>query len=61
MQVKAEPGTYIEMPKMFEKEVYFLELKRNLYGEIEEFFYEHLRYGLEQQGLKSSAFDPMPF
>lgn len=38
MQVKAEPGTYIEMPKMFEKEVYFLELKRNLYGQIEEFF-----------------------
>lgn len=47
------------MPKMFEKEVYFLELKRNLYGQVkvEAICYEHLCNGLEQQGLKSSALD----
>jgi len=33
VQVKAEPGTYIEMPKMFKQDGCILELKRNLYGQ----------------------------
>ena len=33
VHAEAEPGTYIEMPRMLEKEGYILELKRNLYGQ----------------------------
>ena len=33
VHAEAEPGTYIEMPRMFEREGYILELKRNLYGQ----------------------------
>ena len=32
-QAEAKTGTYIEMPDLFEKEGYILELKRNLYGQ----------------------------
>ena len=63
VQAKAEPGTYIEMPRMFGVEGYILELKRNLYGQCDAplKFYEHLKNGLEQRGLKASTFDPCFF
>ncbi len=63
VQAKAEPGTYIEMPRMFEKEGYILELKRNLYGQRDSpiKFYEHLRAGLEERGFRASNFDPCLF
>ena len=63
VQAKAEPGTFIEMPRMFEKEGYILELKRNLYGQRDSpiKFYEHLKVGLEQRGFKASSFDPCLF
>ena len=32
VQAKLDPGTYIEMPRLFEEEGKVLELKRNLYG-----------------------------
>ena len=63
VQAKADPGTYIEMPRMFEKEGYILELNRNLYGQRDApiKFYEHLRHGLEERGFTSSQFDPCLF
>ena len=63
VQAKAEPGTYIEMPRMFGVEGYILELKRNLYGQCDAplKFYEHLKNGLEQRGFKASTFDPCFF
>ena len=63
VQAKAEPGTYIEMPRMFEKEGFILELKRNLYGQREApiKFYEHLKDGLAKRGFESSQFDPCLF
>ena len=63
MQVKAKPGTYIEMPKMFEQDGCILELKKNLYGQHDAplKFYEHLRKGFEQRGFHISSFDPCLF
>ena len=63
VQAKAAPGTYIEMPRMFELDGYILELKRNLYGQRDApiKFYEHLRHGLEERDFKASSFDPCLF
>ena len=63
VQAKAEPGIYIEMPKMFEQDGCILELKRNLYGQRDAplKFYEHLRKGFEQRGFHISSFDPCLF
>jgi len=63
VQVKAKPGTYIEMPKMFEQDGCILELKKNLYGQHDAplKFYEHLRKGFEQRGFHISSFDPCLF
>ena len=63
VQAKAEPGTFIEMPCMFEKEGYILELKQNLYGQRDSpiKFYEHLKVGLEQHRFRASSFDPCLF
>ncbi len=63
VQAKAEPGTYIEMPKMFEEDGYILELHRNLYGQCDApiKFYEHMKTGLNQRGFKTSTFDPCLF
>lgn len=48
VHTKAEPGSFIEMPKGFELEGYVLELKRNLYGSCDAplKFYEYLKLGL---------------
>ena len=45
VQASAEPGTFIEMPKMFEIPGMILELKRNLYRQCEspKKFYDHLK------------------
>ncbi len=64
VQAKAEPGTYIEMPKMFEEDGYILELNRNLYGQCHApiKFHKHMRTGgLEQRGFKCSTFNPCLF
>ena len=63
VQAKAEPGIYIEMPRMFEREGYVLELKRTLYGQCDAplKFYEHLKKGLEQRGFTVSKYDPCLF
>ena len=63
VQAKADPGTYIEMPRMFEKEGYILELKHNLYGQRDApiKFYKHLRHELEERGFASLQFDPCLF
>jgi hypothetical protein len=60
VQAKADPGIYIEMPRMFEMDGYVLELKRNLYGQCDAplKFYEHLKLGLSQRGFEPSKFDP---
>ena len=61
VQAKAAPGTYIEMPQMFELEDYILELKCNLYDQRDApiKFYKHLRHGLEERDFKeASSFDP---
>lgn len=59
VQAKADPGTYVEMPKLFEIPGKVLELKRNLYGQCESprKFYDHLKKGLQDRGLKPSPFD----
>ena len=59
VQAPASPGTYIEMPKMFELDGMILELKRNLYGlcEAPRNFYNHLKKGLEDRGLSPSPHD----
>eukprot|EP00956_Cyclotella_meneghiniana_P040564 scaffold199273_cov17-Cyclotella_meneghiniana.AAC.1 len=56
VQAKAAPGTYIEMPKMFEQPGFILELKRNLYGQRDApvRFFEHLKTGLEQRNFSQS-------
>ena len=53
VHAKAEPGSFIEMPKGFELEGYVLELKRNLYGSCDAplKFYEYLKRGLTQRGV----------
>jgi hypothetical protein len=56
-------GTYVEMPKGFEKDGYVFELKRNLYGLRQapmEFFY-HLKGQLENRGFEASVTDPCLF
>jgi hypothetical protein len=59
VQAPAEPGTYIEMPKMFELDGMVLELRRNLYGlcDAPKNFYNYLREGLEARGLTPSKHD----
>ena len=59
VQAKAAPGTYIEMPKLFEAPGKILELKRNLYGmcKAPRNFYKHLKKGLEDRGLIPSPHD----
>lgn len=59
VQAKASPGTYIEMPRMFEEKGYIYELRRNLYGQRDApiKFFEHLVDGLEQRGFKQSLND----
>lgn len=59
VQAKAAPGTYIEMPKMFEQPGFILELKRNLYGQRDApvRFFEHLKTGLEQRNFSQSVND----
>jgi len=63
VQAKAEPGIFIEMPKMFEQDGCILELKRNLYRQHDAplKFYEHLCKGFEQRGFHISSFDPCLF
>lgn len=63
VHAKAEPGTFIEMPKGFELEGHVLELKRNLYGSCDAplKFYEYLKRGLTQRGVLPSQFDPCLF
>ncbi|GFH61161.1 hypothetical protein CTEN210_17637 [Chaetoceros tenuissimus] len=63
VHAKAEPGSFIEMPKGFELEGYVLELKRNLYGSCDAplKFYEYLKRGLTQRGVLPSQFDPCLF
>jgi hypothetical protein len=59
VQAKAAPGTYIEMPRMFEEKGYIYELKRNLYGQRDApiKFFEHLVEGLGQRGFRQSLND----
>jgi hypothetical protein len=59
VQAKASPGTYIEMPRMFEEKGYVYELRRNLYGQRDApiKFFEHLVDGLEQRGFRQSLND----
>ena len=56
VHAEAEPGTYIEMPRMFEKKGYILELKRNLYGQRDAplKFFNYLKDGLEDRGFKQA-------
>ena len=56
VQAPAEPGTYVEMPRLFEIPGMVLELNQNLYGQCESRrkFYDHLKKGLEDRGLKRS-------
>jgi hypothetical protein len=59
VQAKASPGTYIEMPKLFDIPEKVLELRRNLYGmcKAPRNFYHHLKKGLEDRGLTPSPHD----
>lgn len=59
VQAKASPGTFIEMPRLFERPGYVLELKRNLYGQRDApiRFFEHLKEGLFQRRFTQSAHD----
>lgn len=59
VQAKAAPGTFIEMPRMFEKPGFILELNRNLYGQRDApvRFFEHLKEGLEQRNFTQSVND----
>ena len=56
LHAEAEPGTYIEMPRMFEKKGCILELKRNLYGQRDAplKFFNYLKAGLEDRGCKQA-------
>ena len=59
VQAPADPGTYVEMPQLFQLPGKVLELKRNLYGQCESprKFYDHLKNGLEQRGFSRSPHD----
>ena len=50
-----DPPIFIEMPRMFEKPVHVLKLKRSLYGlrQLPLNFFMHLKRGLEQRNLSS--------
>ena len=63
VHAEAEPGTYIEMPRMFEKEGFVLELKRNLYGQRDAplKFFNYLKEGLEDRGFKQARNEPCLF
>ena len=59
VQAPADPGTFLEMPKLFEIPGMILELKRNLYGQCDspKKFYEYLKKGLMERGLVPSPHD----
>lgn len=59
VQAPAENNTFVEMPRMFEVPGYVFELQKNLYGlcEAPRNFFQHLRKGLHDRGLKSSKND----
>ena len=63
VHAEAEPGTCIEMPRMFEKEGYILELKRNLYGQRDAplKFFNYLKAGLEDRGFTQAKNEPCLF
>ena len=63
VHAEAEPGTYIEMPRMFEKPGFILELKRNLYGQRDAHlkFFNYLKAGLEDRGFSQARSDPCLF
>eukprot|EP00957_Ditylum_brightwellii_P065890 4996917-Ditylum_brightwellii.AAC.3 len=63
VHVKAEPGSFIKMPKGFDLEGHVLELKRNLYGSCDAQlkFYKYLKRGLTQRGVLPSKFAPCLF
>ena len=59
VQAPDEPGTFIEMPKLFEIPGMILELNRNLYGQCKspKKFYEYLQKGLMDRGLTPCSHD----
>lgn len=59
VQAPADPGTYVEMPQLFQLSGKILELNRNLYGQCESprKFYDHLKNGLEKRGFSRSPHD----
>ena len=63
VHAEAEPGTYIEMPRMFEKKGYILELKRNLYGQRDAplKFFNYLKDGLKDRGFTQARNEPCLF
>ena len=63
VHAEAEPGTYIEMPRTFEKPGFVLELKRNLYGQRDAplKFFNYLKDGLEERGFKQARNEPCVF
>ena len=63
VQAELEPGTYIEMPRMYEMDGYVLELKRNLYGGVASGanFFNLLKEQLEKRGFVPSEGDPCLF
>jgi hypothetical protein len=62
LHAKIDPGTYVEMPRGFEKDGYVFELKRNLYGlrQAPLNFFNHLKDQLEKRGFEPSH-DPCLF
>jgi hypothetical protein len=63
VQAKLDPGTFIEMPRLFEQEGMVLELKRNLYGgkDAGANFFFLLKEQLEKRGFRSSDTDACLF
>ena len=61
-KIRIEPGTYVEMPRGFEKEGYIFELKKNLYGlrQAPLAFFNHLKEQVEKRGFEASN-DPFLF
>jgi hypothetical protein len=63
VQAPAENNIFVEMPRMFDVPGYVFELKRNLYGlcEAPRNFFQHLKKGLNDRGLKNSKYDHCMF
>ena len=63
VQAPAENNVFVEMPRMFDVPGYVFELKRNLYGlcEAPRNFFQHLKKGLNDRGLKNSKYDHCMF